>query len=248
MSNIVLACAQYTAEPGDIEANIAKHAHFARMGWEHGAEVILFPELSLTGYELELARECAISPYDPVLEPLVELSSETGLTIIAGCPIESDSSKPYLGALIFQPVQETMVYRKMYIHSSEEDYFISGKEPMVFDCTGEFVGVAICYDISHEFHAAAVKRLGCTVYMAGVMETPEGIEEARIRMSMHASEGSMVTALANYGNSTGGLEGGGKSAVWDEEGDIVASAEPNGDALVLVNKFGDQCDGMVLEV
>ena len=247
MGNLVIAAAQYSSEPGDIESNVAKHVQFARFAWEHGAEAILFPELSLTGYELAFADECAIGPWDAVLEPLVDVSIDTGITIIAGCPIQSDFEKPYLGALIFQPMQETVVYRKQFIHSSEETYFIPGKESVVCDCGGEIIGIAICFDINHEFHVAATKQLGCTVYTAGVMETPEAIDAARDRMANHASQQKMVTVLANYGSGTGGLESGGKSAIWDEEGNVVASARSEGDALVLANKFGDQCDGMVLE-
>jgi predicted amidohydrolase len=248
MSNLVIAAAQYSAEPGDIEANVSKHVGYARAAWEHGAEVILFPELSLTGYELALAEECAITEWDEVLEPLAEVSGEMGITIIAGCPIQSDADKPYLGALIFQPMQETLVYRKQYVHSSEEPYFIPGNESVVCNCGGEVLGIAICFDINHEFHAASAKQLGATVYVAGVMESPDGIDDARERMAKHASRHQMLTALANYGSGTGGLESGGKSAVWDEEGNVVASADAQGDALVLVNKFGDECDGMVLEI
>jgi predicted amidohydrolase len=248
MSNLVLAAAQYSAEPGDIEMNVSKHVQFSRAAWEYGAELVLFPELSLTGYELELAEECAITAFDSILDPLVDLSSETGITIIAGCPVQSDSTKPYLGALIFQPMQETVVYRKQYVHSTEEPYFISGNGSVVCNCGDEIVGIAVCFDINHEFHAAAAKQLGCTVYTAGVMETPEGVDDARGRMSDHASRHHMITALANYGSGTGGFEGGGKSAIWDEEGVVISSAEPKGDALVLANKFGNECDGMVLEI
>ncbi len=72
MSVFTLAAAQAVSIAGDLPANIARHLAFMRQAAERGVEFLLFPELSLTGYERSLAAGLAITPGDPVLAPLRE--------------------------------------------------------------------------------------------------------------------------------------------------------------------------------
>lgn len=65
-----LAAAQTAPIRGDVEANLRQHAHLVRAAAEQGAEILVFPELSLTGYELNLAAELAFAEDDARLAPL----------------------------------------------------------------------------------------------------------------------------------------------------------------------------------
>ncbi|MFW8696246.1 nitrilase-related carbon-nitrogen hydrolase, partial [Mesorhizobium japonicum] len=61
---------------------------------------LVFPELSLTGYEGQIAADLAIDPQDAVLQPLRDCARELGLTAVVGMPIrDRDSSKVLIGAL-----------------------------------------------------------------------------------------------------------------------------------------------------
>jgi predicted amidohydrolase len=60
-----IAVAQTVPAPGDVEANVREHLRLVGAAAEEGAQVLVFPEMSLTGYELELARGLAFTPRRP---------------------------------------------------------------------------------------------------------------------------------------------------------------------------------------
>ena len=70
MSNLIIAAAQSGSIKGDIQANIQTHVEFMRVAAEYLVDVIIFPELSLTGFEPEIAQDCAITINDERLAPL----------------------------------------------------------------------------------------------------------------------------------------------------------------------------------
>ena len=75
-----LALAQINTRLGDVEANLEKHLELARQAHQQGADLLVFPELSLTGYVLQdLAPTVAHRPAedDPIFRPLLEASRET---------------------------------------------------------------------------------------------------------------------------------------------------------------------------
>jgi predicted amidohydrolase len=59
---LIIAAAQLTSIAGEIESNVANHPRFGTIAAEHGARLVVFPELSLTGYEPGIARSSAIRP------------------------------------------------------------------------------------------------------------------------------------------------------------------------------------------
>ena len=103
---------------GDIESNVRTHVECVRVAVEHDVDVILFPELSLSGYEPEIAEELAIHVDDERLSPLREQAHRFKITIIAGAPIACPEGKPYIGALILGS-DHSFVYHKQHLHPGE---------------------------------------------------------------------------------------------------------------------------------
>jgi predicted amidohydrolase len=100
MSTFTIAAAQSFSVAGDLAANIARHLRFMAVAAEQGVELLVFPELSLTGYEGQMAADMAIDPQDSVLQPLRDCARELGLIAVVGMPIRhKDSSKVLIGAL-----------------------------------------------------------------------------------------------------------------------------------------------------
>lgn len=77
-----IGVAQAVPAPGDVAANLAQHLRLARVAADAGAGVLVFPELSLTGYELERGPELAFSERDARLDPLLELAGVHGLWLV----------------------------------------------------------------------------------------------------------------------------------------------------------------------
>lgn len=101
MTALTLAAAQSISIAGDVPANIQQHLLLMRAAAEHGVQLLVFPELSLTGYEPSLAGGLAIVPEDAVLMPLREMARELQLTAVVGMPIRLASQAGVLiGALV----------------------------------------------------------------------------------------------------------------------------------------------------
>ncbi len=245
-SQFVIAAAQCSSIKGDIRENIQRHCQFVARAKEHKANLVVFPELSLTGYEPTVAAVTAINTDDEILHPLVDLADELRVSIIAGCPIRSDQDKPFIGALIFQPDRHIEVYRKRFVFTTEQPYFIASNDSVVCSCNGRRVAVAICADINNPLHAEAASKQNPAIYAAGVAMTPEDISRAESNMSKHAAQYDMMSLMANYASATGGYEIAGRSGIWDEAGNVVAQANGTGECLVLATDTDDGWNGNVV--
>jgi len=215
---------------------------------DHGVHVVVFPELSLTGYEPTIAAETAIEASDPRLDALQGLSNRRNVTIIAGCAIRSRESKPYIGAVIVRPELPIEIYRKRFMHPDEFRWFIPSDDVAVFRCHGREIGVAICADISNPVHAADTFRSGATFYAASVMKTPEGGAKAEFSLSQYAREYGFPAALANYATESGGFATAGRSAIWDEHGDVIARAPESGECVVIAEVTPKGWRGQVISL
>lgn len=85
------AAAQCAIRAGDISANLTLHMDFMQHAHEHGVGLLVFPELSLTGYEPTLAEALAQDIDSPVLSPLRHLARETSITTVVGLPLRLDN-------------------------------------------------------------------------------------------------------------------------------------------------------------
>src|ERR1700733_13587250 len=86
-----IAAVQTTPIRGDVDANIEQHVALVSVGASAGAKVLVFPELSLTGYEMELAGELAFSEGDARLAPLADAASKHGVILLVGAPARVES-------------------------------------------------------------------------------------------------------------------------------------------------------------
>jgi predicted amidohydrolase len=74
--------------PGDIPRNVARHLQFGHIAADRGVQLLVFPELSLTGYELTMARSKAIRPDSFELDPLRHLAVQAHMTVVAGACVK----------------------------------------------------------------------------------------------------------------------------------------------------------------
>jgi predicted amidohydrolase len=127
VSTLTIAAAQTISIAGDLSGNITRHSHFIEMAAEQGVQLLVFPELSLTGYEGEVAAALAVAPQDGVLQPLRDLARELGVTAVVGIPIRlEDSNSVRIGALVLGADGSLGVYSKQHLHAGEELVFAPG--------------------------------------------------------------------------------------------------------------------------
>lgn len=241
-----IAAAQTSSVTGDIAANAARHVKLAELAAGNGIDVVVFPELSLTGYLPNIAAEVAIEAGDDKLEPLRMAARKFNVSIHAGCPIASHERRPYIGTFVIATNGEIEAYRKRFVHADEDTFFVSGEQTVVCKAGEMRIGVAICADIHNETHPADVSKANADIYAAGVAITPTGIERAHIAMAEYAARYRFLTVMSNYSESTGGYEIGGQSAVWDTDGKLLAKAEVNNKCLVVARSVDSQWTGQVV--
>lgn len=233
-----LAAAQTCSVPGDVAANAAGHLEACRVAAEHGAALVLFPELSLSGYEPGLVRQCVLDPDSPVLAPMRRLARERGLAIVAGAPVPAeDGHGVAIGAIVLQPDGGTSLYRKHFLHPGEEAFAAAGSRlAHVQPLAGFQAGLAICADTTHEAHPAAARAQGADLYLAGVFWTPGGYDVDAAMIESYARTHRMGCLVANHGGPSGGFPAGGRSAFWAPGGALVGTAPDQGSALLLAEE------------
>jgi predicted amidohydrolase len=149
-----IALAQCSAVLGDVEKNAKHHVDLSQKAKSQGADVIIFPELSLTGYTLrDLNNEVALDPStSPLLKDLRKLSSD--ITIICGGVERSKTGGVHNAAFVFEGGECRHIHHKIYPPTygifEEERYFLAGNTVHAFESEklGR-IGVLVCEDLWH---------------------------------------------------------------------------------------------------
>jgi predicted amidohydrolase len=200
----------------------------------------------LTGYELSIAREHAVRPDTPDLNPLKRLASQARMTIVAGAPVWNDREELNIAALVILPDGSVLTHTKEHVHESEQHVFTSGPGGPSIRVRDTDVALAICADASHPQHASKAAAQGARVYAAGVMVTDDAYARKTALLERYASEHRMAVLLANYSGVTGGEVSAGRSAVWSEEGRQVVASSGTEESLVIASKDDGSWSGVVL--
>lgn len=240
------AVAQSIAVRGEVAANVARHVQLAAIAARYGARLIVFPELSLTGYEPALVAALALHPDGAQLAPLREAAISSTITIVVGAPLATAGDKPRIGALSFLPAGEVQVYTKAHLHPGEETAFSLGSGGAGLTLAGAPVALAVCAEISHASHAAAAAQAGAALYAASMLVSVNGYAHDAALLRGYARQHGMPVAMANHGGDTGGWTLAGGSAVWDEEGQQVVAADGTGECLLLARRTAGVWHGQVV--
>ncbi|WP_339446810.1 carbon-nitrogen hydrolase family protein [Pseudomonas sp. EA_5y_Pfl2_R50] len=247
MSTLTIAAAQSVSIAGDLATNIARHMRFIEVAAQHGVELLVFPELSLTGYEGEIAAALAIDPQDPLIAPLRDRARALGITAVVGMPIHlNGNSAVLIGALTLGAEGTLGVYSKQHLHSGEERVFASGSGGEPQQIGSDKVALAVCADFTHASHATAAADHGANLYAAGVLISEKGYEPDTAILRGYARNHVMAVLMANHGGLTGGWQSAGCSAIWSETGTLVIAAPGAGEALVIARRDNGEWLGQVV--
>tara|TARA_R110001583_G_scaffold112917_2_gene263050 strand:- start:2648 stop:3424 length:777 start_codon:yes stop_codon:yes gene_type:complete len=252
MKNLRIALAQISLISGDVDANIKSHLKVIKRASSLKITYLVFPELSLTGYEPRLASQLAFSDTDSRLQPLIDAAIKYQITIAVGAPLlnsSAHSSLPSIGLIMINVQGEIQTYQKMHLHQSEEAYFSAGSQPHIITFHDTKIANAICADSNDATHCRTYAELGASVYIAGSMITAGGYKADTDKLQAHARDHNMLVALANYDASTTPFSDGwapiGKSAFWTNKGLLVCANEFQ-EALVIAKKVNEEWIGEVV--
>ncbi|EJE52194.1 putative amidohydrolase [Acidovorax sp. CF316] len=247
---LCIAAAQSISVPGDVQANVQSHLSMVLAAARHGVQLLVFPELSLTGYEPTLAAGLVLGADDAVLAPLREAARSTGMALVVGVPVAplAAGDKPAIGAWVFGADGAAALYRKRYLHPGEEQFASAGVEDVhVRLLAGQPTALAVCADTTHPEHARAALDAGAFLYACGSVISEGGYAKDSVQLKGYAADLGMSVLMANHGAPTGGYACAGRSAFWAPGGAQVVAAPGVGACLVIASREDGAWQGRVVE-
>jgi predicted amidohydrolase len=235
-----LSVAQIRSIAGDIPANLAKHVDAIHRAAELGAEVILFPELSLTGYEPTLAGQLAARADDSRFDGLQSLSDSHQIVICAGMPLKVERGIE-IGMLLFQPDSPRQTYSKQLLHADELPYFVSGTSQVLLRKGEHTLAPAICFESLQPQHAQAAANLGANLYLASVAKSASGVTRAYNHFPLIARQHNMIVAMSNCLGPSDNFLGVGRSAIWNSQGELLGQLDDQHDGVLVVDTLTTKC-------
>jgi predicted amidohydrolase len=224
--------AQTEPVKGDIQQNIVNHQLLINRALTHGTDTIIFPELSLTGYEPALAKTLATTPNDAQFNVFQTISDTHDLTIGVGMPTQNETGLN-ISMLLFQPYTPRRTYSKKYLHADEEPFFISGPNFSSLPIQKVNTAIAICYELSIPQHAADAHQSGAEIYIASVAKTTAGIKHAHKRLADIARTYTIPVLLSNCVGPSDNFVSAGGTAVWDDKGSLLAKLDDTGTGFLI---------------
>ncbi|WP_428657264.1 carbon-nitrogen hydrolase family protein [Runella sp.] len=229
-----LCVAQTRPVKGDIQSNIENHKKLIQLAVANGAEIIIFPELSITGYEPTLADKLATIPDDVRFDDFQKISDAKHITIGIGMPLKTDSGLS-ISMLIFQPGKAREIYSKKYLHADEEPYFISGKSTIGLIGSESNISFAICYELSVPEHSENAHKAGAEIYIASVVKTVPGVEKAIKTLTDIAQKYAMTVLMANSVGVCDGDVCGGKTSIWNADGTLAGQLNDTDEGILIID-------------
>lgn len=232
-----ICAAQLKTVAGDLHANIAQHLSILAMASDHKIDCVIFPELSLTGYEPALAKSLSMTLGDDRLAVFDDFSNRSGITAIIGVPL-MEGDHVFISLVFFEAGKERQFYSKQLLHTDETPFFHPGEKDFIFplgrDRLAPILCPAICYESLQSVHIQKACSNGATLYATSVAKNADSIARAYDYFPFAAKEHGLPIVMANaYGACDGGTYlCHGSSAVWNAAGQLMAQLLPVGDGLV----------------
>ncbi len=242
-----VALAQISTKLGDVPANLEKHLAYIRRARKAGARLIVFPELSLTGYALQdLASTVACRPVedDPIFRPLLKASLV--IDIAVGFVEEDIRNRFYISSAYLSHGEVVHVHRKVYLPTygmfDEGRFFALGDRVQAFDTSFGRIGMLICEDFWHASPPYLLWLDGADLFLfmssspgRGLRTHPE-LDSARWVERVNRGYANLFTSFVVHTNKVGfedGLNFWGGAMVFDPNGRQIAKGPSHEEALTL---------------
>ncbi len=248
-SNMKIALAQIAPSLGDLEKNYSLHLNNIEKAKQANADLLIFPELSLTGYSLkDMVPEVAIDPEeDDYIARLKELSQ--GIAIVFGFVEEKDNGLFFNSAAFLSEGQIQSIHRKVFLPTygmfEEAKFYAQGKNFKTFSTPWAKAGMMICYDFLN-YGASYLLFVGGSDLIIVLSAAPgRGVAQANSYETSHMWElmGETIsrfsTAFVIYCNRVGfedGVSFAGGSFIFSPSGQLIAKA-PYVDEELLVKEI-----------
>ncbi len=231
-----ITLAQMNTRLGNVQANLEKHLALAREARQRGADLLVFPELSLTGYVLQdLVSSVALKPtaQDPVFRHLLQASQD--LDLVVGFVDEDARHRFYIAGAYLSAGEVVHVHHKVYLPTyglfDEGRFFAWGDEIRAFDTRFGRMGLLICEDFWHASPPHLLWLDGADLLLFTSASPGRGLnsdsqlESARWVEHINQAYASLFTTFVAHSNRVGfedGLNFWGGATLFDPNGELLA--------------------------
>ncbi|TDP02320.1 carbon-nitrogen hydrolase family protein [Flavobacterium sp. 245] len=243
---MILAAAQTKPTRGNIEANLEDHYRLIELAVQNGAQLIAFPEMSITGYERADAQKLAFKKDDSRLNHMQRLASENNIIIVAGAPIQIEDEM-FIGEFVISPDQSVSIYTKQFLHEGEDEFFQSSfnYNPMI-RIENQNISFAICADIDNPLHPENAHKRATNIYIASIFFSPNGIPNAYRDLQSYAEKHKMNVLMSNFSGESWGSPSAGQSAFWNNKGELIRQMNDSDFGLLLVENKNDNWTSRII--
>ena len=241
MRTLRIAMAQINSSVGNLTGNTRKILEFINRAKNMGAELITFPELSITGYPPEdlLLKPNFIDANLSCLQKIVDASE--AITVVVGFVDAVDDI--YNAAAIIHNQQLEAVYHKAFLPNygvfDENRYFQAGMEPLVFKLNNVTVGVNICEDIWYPQGPMNVEALvGGAEMIVNISASPYYAGKSEFRQRMLATRASDNVVIVAFNNLVGGqdeLVFDGNGMIFSQNGELITQGKQFEEDLIVAD-------------
>jgi predicted amidohydrolase len=236
--SIRVAIAQINPRLGDLQANLALYEEKIRQGIKERADLLIFPELSLTGYYLrDMVPSVALSANSAEMNKLKQLSRK--LAFVAGLVEESADHRFFNSAVYFEDGEVRHVHRKVYLPTygmfDEQRYFARGDRIRAFDSKFGRMALLVCEDLWHPstIYLAALDGALAVICpssspLRGIVDAQSQDDNARYWEMINRVNAETFSLFMIYGNRVGFEDGvgfWGGSEIVDPFGQRIAKAK-----------------------
>ena len=232
-----IAVAQIACALGDPEANLSKVREFSRRAKETGAELIVFPEMTDTGYSMPVIRTHADHWNGGFVSKLQEIARKLSIAIVSGVS-ERDGSTIYNSQVFIDSHGNIAAkYRKTHLYAvapvEEQTCFAPGDCFASFALGGLHFGFSICYDLRFPemYRKLATEQNVGAFLISSAWPFPRD-EHFRVLAQARAIENQSYVIASNRVGTDDDLWFCGNSAIIDPRGVVIAAASPDREELI----------------
>ncbi len=246
MMKCKLALSQMNTVLGDVSANLETHLQIIEQACAQQADLLIFPELSLTGYFLQdLVPTVALRPQasDPIFDQLLQASQR--IDLVVGFVQEDERNRFFIASAYLSGGEVVHIHQKIYLPTysvfDEGRFFAWGDRVSAFDTRFGRVGILVCEDFWHASLPYLLWQDGADLMIfssaspgRGLSSEPQ-LDSARWVDHINRAYASLFTTFVAHTNRVGyedGLHFWGGAMVYDPNGNVLARAPQHEEALL----------------
>ena len=220
-----VALAQFEAALGDVTRNLENGVSLVKQAAAEKADIIVFPELCFTGYQMQMLGEQVHSLSDQwndtIERTLKGAARAANMNIITGLCEKIDGTYYNTACLYNRQGERTGCHRKNFAFGSERDYFTNGQELRTFDTDFGRIGILICYDIGFPETSRRLSLDGAEILFVPSAWRFEDKRAWELNIASRALENQVYAVGVNHAGRFGGLRLFGRSYACGPDGNVL---------------------------